>query len=461
VRTDTERADVLLRHGHIITVDAQRRIFRDGAVAIRDGQIVALGRDAEVAPRITATSERDLKGAIVHPGFVDAHAHTGLDLIRGLTPDDTRDWTGVEDPFFASLTPHEERLGTLLAGMEMVANGVTTYADTGSSLCLEATVEAIETVGLRGVPGQFIADRPLEVEGLHQPLDVCLTRLQAQIAQYPAVPSARVHCAVTIAGMGTGSDDLLIAAKAIADEAGLPLIMHQSWEEAEVSAALARNGKRPVEHLADIGLLDRNVTLVHMIQVTAEEIALVEQAGASVIHCPGASIRRSMGAIRVGKFPDMLAAGITVALGSDGHSGKHDVARQAFLAATLHREVRNQVPTIPAETAFEMATLAGARALGMQTLIGSLEPDKRADLVIHRADRPESRPRFHNPVQNLVYNSLSQTVETVMVDGEVVYDQGRFTRFDQEEVYAQLDVAATELEDRLAPTWREQAWPVL
>lgn len=442
-------------------MDQQRRIFRDGAIAIRGGAIVAVDRDETIAATYQSAQVRDCGGAIVQPGFVDAHAHTGLDLIRGLTPDDTRDWTGVEDPFFANLTPEQERLGTLLAGMEMVANGVTTYADTGSSLSLEATVDAIETVGLRGIPGQFIADLPLEVEGLHRPFAECVERLRTQIAQYPASPAARVHCAVSIAGMGTASDELLLAAKGIADETGLPLIMHQSWGEEEVEAHLMRVGMRPVEHLAQIGLLDRNVTLVHMIQVNPAEIELVAKAGAAVIHCPGASIRRSMGAVRNGKFPDMLAAGITVALGSDGHSGKHDVARQAFLAATLHREVRNAVPTISAETAFEMATLSGARAIGMEGSIGSLDPGKRADLVIHRTDRPESRPRFRNPVQNLVYNTLGQTVETVFVEGEAIFDGGRFTRFDQEEVYRLLDATAQELELSLAPSWRDTAWPVI
>jgi cytosine/adenosine deaminase-related metal-dependent hydrolase len=231
--------------------------------------------------------------------------------------------------------------------------------------------------------------------------------------------------------------------------------MHQSWVEEEVTASRKRYGKRPVEHLADLGLLDRNVTLVHMIRVDPREIALVAAAETCVIHCPGASIRRGLGAVREGKFPEMLGAGITVALGSDGHSGKHDVARQAFLAATLFREFRGEMPTISAQTAFEMATVNGARAIGMEAEVGSIEVGKQADLVIHRSDRPESRPRFRNPISNLVYHTLAQTVDMVLVGGEVILEGGRFTRFDQDAVYDQLDATARDLEEQLAPAWQQ------
>jgi cytosine/adenosine deaminase-related metal-dependent hydrolase len=456
-----DAVDLLLRHGRIITMDGQRRILRDGAIAVRDGRIVAIGPDAEVAPGVDAKVTRDLAGALVHPGFVDAHAHTGMDLIRGLTPDGSRDWTAVETPYFHSLTRDDEYLGTLLACMEMVANGITTYADTGSSFDLAATAEAIDTVGMKGIPGVFVADMPLESEGLDQPLPECLQRLETQLDCYPFHGPQRVRCAVTIAGMGTCSDELLKQAKVLADERRVPVIMHQSWGEEEVEAALEQYGKRPVEHLADVGILAENLTLVHMIRANDAEVALVAAHGARVIHCPSASIRRSMGAFRVGRFPEMLAAGIPVALGSDGHSGKHDVARQAYLAATVHREMRNAVPTISAQTALEMATINGAIALGMEQEIGSLEPGKRADVVVHARNRPELRPSFSDPVANLVYHALAQGVETVLVDGEVVLDGGQFTRFDAEAAYARLDAVAAEIEQRLSPPRGEGDWPIV
>lgn len=454
------KVDLLLRHGRMLTMDAERRVLLDGAVAIQAGRIVAVGPDREVAPGVEAAQVRQLAGALVHPGLVDAHVHTGLDLIRGLLPESSGDWTPVETPFIMARNTENEYLSALLSCMEMVANGATLYADTGSSFNLEATAEAIEQVGMRGIPGYFISDMPGEIKGLHSTTDASLTRLTDQLARYPFHDGGRARCTVTLSGMGTASDHLLTEARKIADQQHLPMIMHQSWEEEEVTQAQAQYGKRPVEHLADLGILGPNLTLIHMIQVNTREIELVAEADACIVHCPAAAARRAMGAIRVGRFPDMLRAGIVVALGSDGHSGTHDIPRQAYLAATLHREMRGQIPTITAETALEMATVYGARALGMQDEVGSLEVGRRADLVIHRRDRPESRPHFSNPVTNLVYYALSRTVDTVLVGGEIILDGGNFTRFDAHAAYVQLDAKAIALEEAIG-FQEPNAWPLI
>ena len=455
------KVDLLLRQGRIVTMDKERRILVDGAVAIRDGAIVAVGPDREVTPAVEARQVRQLGGALVHPGFVDAHVHTGADLIRGMLPEQSGDWTAVELPYHSSRNHDQEYLSALISCMEMVSSGATLYADSGGSFELEATVKAIDTVGMRGIPGYFIADKPIgELEGYHSPTDQCLERMVEQMERYTFHDGQRTRCAVTLCGMGTASDRLLAEAKILADQYDVPMIMHQSWEEEEVTTAQTSYGRRPVEHLADVGILGPRLTLVHMIQINKEEIDLVAESQTRVVHCPSASIRRAMGAARMGRFPEMLEAGITVGLGSDGHSGKHDIPRQAYLAATLHREIRGKVPTITAQTALEMATLHGALALGMQEEIGSLETGKRADLVIHRLDRPESRPHFRDPVTNLVYHSHSRTVDTVLVDGEIILEGGNFTRFDAKQLYGQIDAAAAALEKRIG-FQEKTAWPLV
>lgn len=470
------RADLLLRHGRIITMDGARRILVDGAVSIRDGRIVAVGPDREVARASEATTTRDVGGALVHPGLIDAHVHAGSsELSRGIAPKDHADYEAIDNWLFTNRSAEADHLGALLSCMEMVTNGTTAYSDTGGSFFLEETVRAIEKVGMRGVPGHRMLDfnprvpgrdtsagamSDEEAETLRTPTRECVERLEEQMTSYPFRNGGRVRSAATMYGCMRCSDELLVQAQALARRHGAPMIMHQSWDPEEVTISEALYGCRPIEHLADIGVLDENLTLVHMNHLSAREVDLVADSGARVVHCPAASLRRGMGAIRVGSFPEMLAKGVPVALGSDGYSGRRDVLRQAYLAAVGFREFRGELPVLTGETVLEMATLHGARALGLEDEIGSIEVGKRADLVVHRLDRPEAYPRFRDPVDNLVYFRASSTVETVFVDGEAILDEGVFTRFDSREAYRRIDAAAAEFEAGVgASTYA--VWPIV
>jgi 5-methylthioadenosine/S-adenosylhomocysteine deaminase len=468
-------ADLLLRHGHVITMDAERRILADGAIAVHDGRIAAIGPDRDVAGRVEAGQVRDLAGALVHPGLVDAHAHPGsLELIRGFGPKGSADWNAVEDVMWEMTNPETEYLGTMQACMEAVANGVTTYGDTGGSFHLADTARAIETVGMRGFPGHLLIDGALpavshqhgasmseaEVERLSTPTAECLARLEEQLARYPFDGDGLVRCAVTLYGAGRNSDELLQRASELAARHGAPMAIHQSWGAEEVEASLVARGRRPVEHLADLGVLGPRTTLVHMIHLDRREVEIVAETGCAVVHCPSASMRRGVGAIRGGSFPELRRLGVAVGLGSDGFSGKRDVLRQAFLAALGYREMRGEVPIFTGEDVLEMATLDGARALGVQGEIGSLEPGKRADLVVHAVDRPESHPRYADAVDRLVYYAQAATVRQVFVGGELVFDAGTFTRFDAHAVYDQIDEVARHVEERLgADTFA--VWPLV
>jgi cytosine/adenosine deaminase-related metal-dependent hydrolase len=456
------KADLLLRHGRIVTMDGDRTLLPDGAIAIAQGRIVAIGPDRNVVPTVSASATRDLHSALTHPGLIDAHAHTGVDIVRALLPE-TREFGSVEHPFSSKRTRDEEHLSTLLACMEMVASGTTLYCDTGQSFYLEAMVEAIETVGMRGIPGYFLADERIpqdpHYDRYYSPTtsaDDCLAKLEGQIRRYPFRGNGRVRCVATLQGSGTASDALLLGAKAIASREGVPMVTHLSWSQGEVDKSKAQTGKRPVEHFADLGLLGPDLTLVHLIQTEESEIELVRQAATAVVHCPAAAIRRGMGAIRIGRFPEMLKAGIPVALGSDGWSTKHDVTRQAYLAATLFNEFRNEVPAITTETAWEMATVHGARALGMANEVGSLQVGYRADIVVHRRDRPG--PFTDDPVPYLIHYGQSSTVHTVYVDGEAILDEGRFTRFDATDAVNKLDGAANTWAKKIGA--QRGTWPI-
>ena len=456
-------ADLLLRHGRVITMDAERRILTDGTIAVRDGRIVAIGpdRDVGVAHATSAAQARDLRGAVVHPGFVDGHNHTNSRAARGLFPKDSTDWSPVEIATLEGMTPELEYASAVLSCMEMVANGTTIYADTGGSMFLDETVRAIETVGMRGLPGWFVVDAPDAFPSLRVSTEEGLRRLVDQIDRYPFHGTSRVRSAVLLSGMLTDTEALVIAAKRLADERDVPLIMHKSWDAAEVEVSLRQFGRRPVERLADIGVLGPNVTLAHAIHLDDAEVALVAQHGTSLVHCPAASMLRGVGAVRVGRFPEALAAGVTVALGSDGgRGGRHDVSRSMGLVALANREVRGEFPVITSEQALEMATLHGARALGLADRIGALEVGKRADLVVHGLDRTESHPNFHDPVDALVYVMQGSSVESVYVDGEAIFEGRRFTRFDAAVALAEVDRLASEFERRVG-IGRFSAWPLV
>ena len=329
--------DLLLRHGRILTMDRERRILVDGAVAIRDGRIVAVGADRDVAPATAAASLRDLGGALVHPGLIDAHVHAGnSELSRGLAPKDHADYGAVDDWLFTFRRPETDHLGALLSCMEMVTNGTTAYSDSGGSFYLDETVRAIEKVGMRGMPGYAMLDSNPRVPGrdtsagamseeeaemLRTPTRKCVERLEDQMTRFPFRSGARVRAAATMYGCMRCSDELLIEARALARQHGAPMIMHQSWDPEEVTISKALYGCRPIEHLAEIGVLDENLTLVHMNHLSPTEVDLVADSGTRVVHCPAASLRRGMGAIRNGSFPEMLVKGVPVALGSDGYSG--------------------------------------------------------------------------------------------------------------------------------------------
>lgn len=460
--TPPTNADLVLRHGRVITMDAQRRILADGTVAVRDGAIVWAGPDRDWPARTPATTTRDLAGAVVHPGLVDAHVHTGTETVRGLAPKGDGDWGDVEAAAYLDKSEEDEETAALLSAMDMLSSGTTLFADTGGSVHLDATARGIEAAGLRGVPGHFLVDVDADpvLRDVLGTTEHCLGRLADQLRRWPGEPGHRVRAAVTLVGMGLASDALLEGAADLARREDRQLLMHQSWGIDEVEECLRRNGVRPVQHLANLRVLGPHCTLVHAIQLDDSELALVAETGTHLVHCPSASLRRAKGAVRHGRFPEYLAAGVNVALGSDGMSGPRDLFRQAYLAAMLFREMRGQLPTITAEQALEMATLHGARALGLESEVGSIEAGKRADLVVHSTTSPQSLPAFRDPVDWLVFYAGARTVETVYVDGELVFDHGDFPRLDAPATRARIQRQAEAHELTIGAT-RYSTWPVV
>lgn len=382
---------------------------------------------------------------------MDAHVHVEIQFIRGIIPNSYsyEETMPLQQAYFSGITPEERHLATLLACMEMASNGTTTFADT-AGLSPEA-VQAVETVGIRGILGESLSDQK------DKSTDECLARLEELIKQYPPRSGRHVWTAMCLTGLGSASDRLLIGAKALSHRYQVPLYMHQSWTEQEVEDCKARTGLRPIEHYSKLGILGPNLTLVHMIHVDKREAELLAESDTNVVHCPGPSMRHGLGAIRNGLFPEMLSKGVNVALGSDAaFRNSFDIGQVAYVVASFNKEVRGKA-VITAEMALEIATINGACALGVAGEVGSIKVGKRADIVIHTLDAPETHP-LHVPVNDLVYVMQSQTVDTVLVDGKPILEGGKLTDIDTLKIYEKIDEVSRNIAERLGLRPR---WPVV
>jgi 5-methylthioadenosine/S-adenosylhomocysteine deaminase len=325
----------------------------------------------------------------------------------------------------------------------------------------DAAAEAVKAVGLRGLLADpFLWDRAAlpavkrAPANLSRSLDLLGRQLRRNIDD-----EARVRGYVTVYGIGTASDELQLAAKECADRAGTVFAQHQSFTRLDVEDDDARFGCHPLAHYADLGTLGRNVLFFHLNFVRDDEAAFLRQSSCSVAWCPAASMISGAGGTFNGRHLELYKQGVNIALGSDATTTGHrfDVGLQAFLAVLTAREKTQNRQTLNAEDGLEMATVNGARALGMASVIGSLEPGKRADIVVRDMDLPEANPGV-DVAQSLIFSAGSKSVATVIVDGEIIIEDGRSTRVDETHVYSLARASTQRVSTRLGIP-RRSRWP--
>ncbi len=414
------------RAAWIITLDSRRRIIKDGSIYIEDGKIIAV----EKADRLRCEgADVVIEGLnkVVTPGFINNHMHISYaHPVRGIFPDELPLMTYLNYVFKlqSAMKPYEEYYATLLAATELLKSGCTCFADPGSIGNLEAGVKAILDVGIRAMVGRDVVDKP---NPLHLPVKdtgEAAKIIEDALRAYADLSNGRVRAWVTVFSPDYASDELLIKAKELADRYHTVLTLHTSFSEEGVKSFEENRGRRPIEHLAHLGVLSGNVLLSHALVVSEYEIDLLAKSGAKVVHCPSAAVRGS-GATRFGKFPEMLSKGVPVSLGSDSANSSYylDMVRLMYLAMVLYKDARLSKAVIPPEAALEMGTINGAFGLGLNDEIGSIEVGKRADLVIFDTKRAEWRSIFY-PVNNLIYSADGRSVDTVIVDGRILVKSG-------------------------------------
>ncbi len=459
------QVDLMVVDAMLVTMDAERRIIKDGALAVKDGIIVAVGKSAELRPKYQACEVIDGRRFVVTPGLINGHVHvTGEPLTRGLVPDDA----GFEENVFQWLVPvhmayteAEERLAARFAALEMLRSGTTTFLEAGTIRFLDAVADGLEETGIRARVGQWAWDFSPEDQSHPAALtDQAIRVLEDELARYPA-DGRRVAAWPILIGHMTCGDRLWQAAKALADEHGVGVAAHMSPVQADPDWYLARHGRRAIAHMADIGVLGPNVTFTHAVHLDDDEVRLLAEAGGHVCHCATSALKGAYGATSVGKFPEMQASGVNIVLGTDGNnnSNYHDLMRATYLLAGLFKDARRDPALFGAEQAFTCATLNAAKALLLADQIGSLEPGKRADFVAHDTWRPEWRPLL-NVMNQLVWSADGRGVHSVWVDGRRVVENYRCTRIDEDRIYAEVQAAGEAIVARAGLPVKSR-WPMV
>ncbi|HTJ64131.1 MAG TPA: amidohydrolase family protein [Alphaproteobacteria bacterium] len=456
------KVDILIAGATIITMDADRRIITDGALAIVGDRIAAIGKRADIEPAVEATETIDGRRFVLTPGFVNSHVHLTETLLKGFKPEDTEFGESVwrwTVPLYEAHTPEDQCIGTELAALSMLRTGTTTFLEAGTIMALDPVVETVRRTGLRGRVGAWMLDRAFSPDQDQTKLtDTAIRTLEDQMARYPATDGAKVAAWPFLIGHSTATDTLWRAAKDIADRYGAGVTAHMSPAETDPDWYLKNTGRRPILHLADIGVLGPNVALTHMVHVDKDEVVALAATGAGVIHCPGAAMKGGYGASKVGLHPEMAAAGVPLMTGTDG-GDQHDMIKVMSLMAGLFKDARADNGIFSAYQVLEMATVGGAKFMGLQDQIGSLEVGKKADLVLHDTDRPEWRPML-NPVATLVWSADGRGVHSVWIGGQRVVDDYRCTTIDEEALYARAQSAAEAIVARSGlPTI--SPWPVI
>ena len=439
----------------LITVDKQRRIVRDAAIAIKDGRIAAIGKTAEIEAAWQAGDRLDAAGMVGTPGFVDSHLHSSFQMARGLA-DEANAQSFLFDhmyPYEGAMTREDVHVSACLTAMEMLRHGVTCFIDPGN-YHPDATVEAVGAAGMRMVVARSSFDRTKSVMGILPDAMIettgqCLERTAALLEAHDGAYDGRVRVSASFRGLNNASDALIEGLKALADRHGCLLQTHACFSYSTHDGCVAAFGRPEIERLEALGVLDERMLLVHSGWLEPHEVAIIARRRPTLVAAPSSSLHNGYGNFVMGKLPELAALGVNIAIGSDhACSGITDMAQEMLLLAGAYKEVRLNPRVLPPEQVVEMATINGAIGAGLGERIGSLEVGKEADIVLFDTRYPEWQP-LYNPVSNLVYAATGNSVAHVFVAGEPVVREGRLTRLDEADILAEVARTADRIAGRL------------
>ncbi len=410
-------ADILIINGTILTMDANDTTIVNGTVAIAKDSIAAVG-PAEKFSDWRASEVIDAQGGIVMPGLINSHTHAAMTCFRGLA-DDLPLMTWLNDHIFPAETKLTEQMvyaGSLLACAEMIMSGTTCFCD--MYLFEDAVARAAHDAGMRAVVGEVLYDFDSPNYG---PIDNGFEYTRKMIDTWQDDPL--INIAVEPHSVYLCAPKLLKKAFDLAQEFALPLVIHLAESKSEIEQVKERYGRTPVEHMAELGLLAPNVVACHCVELTENDIALLQRFDIKVAHNAESNMKLASG---VAPIPRLIDEGICVGLGTDGCASNNDL--DLFLemdtVAKLHKAKTLDPTVMNAQTVLKMATRKSAAVLGMDSVIGSLEAGKKADLIIIDTNKPHLTPMY-SPVSHLVYAAMGSDVRASIINGTIVMNDGQ------------------------------------
>jgi 5-methylthioadenosine/S-adenosylhomocysteine deaminase len=434
-------ADIILRGGTVLTMNARRDVLSPGSVAIHGRDILAIGSVEAIDAAYESASVIDCTGHLVLPGLVNAHTHLPMALLRGLADDLRLDvWLHgyimpVEREF---VNPEFCFLGTQLACAEMLLGGVTCFAD--MYYFEEEVAWAAVQAGMRGICGETVMKLPTpDAPSYEDALRYCADFLEHWQGHELIIAAPAPHSPYL------STHEILRETTELARQYDVPQLIHISETADEVEECIATTTMRPMRWLEEQGLFESRVLAAHCVHVNSEEIGLLAQYGVGVSHNPTSNLKLASG---IAPVAEMLERGVRLGIGTDGSASNNDLDmfEEMRLAALLPKVVRRSPVAVPADEALAMATILGARALHMDHLIGSLEPGKRADVIVVGNGSVHSVPHYDttglNVYSQVVYASKSSDVRDVVVNGRVVVRDGKLLTIDQEAIITQAEELA-------------------
>ncbi len=424
-RVALQHDDILIKNGTILTMDRQNAIIKDGVLGIKGDTLSYVGSGD--GKEFRARRILDAKQGLILPGLINGHTHAAMTLFRGLADDlPLMEW--LNNYIF----PAESRMdadfvysGTLLACAEMILSGTTTFCD--MYLFEDEVARAAKEAGMRSLVGEVLYDFDSPNYG---PMENGLKYTEDLINKWQGDPL--VSIAVEPHSLFTCSPELLSSTNELALKYNVPLIIHVAETQSELDEVKQRYGKGPVEHLKSLGLLGPHLIADHCVHLVKEDIKMFAENGVKAIHNPESNMKLASG---IAPVPDMLKSNVTVGLGTDGCASNNnlDLFAEMDMAAKLHKISTMDTTVMDALTVMRMATVEGAKALGMGEIIGSLEKGKKADVIILDTKKPHLTPMY-NPFSHLVYAARGNDVTHSIINGRLLMEDRKLLTIDLFEI---------------------------